>query len=104
MANRVRSDRTPSRRDAARMAPSAAPVWAALSSECSKGDPMRGRKALLFLLPVVVVLLSLPAGRSNAGGVRFAHGQFGKPLEGLTMQQRALFRDGKAAFEQADDV
>jgi CxxC motif-containing protein (DUF1111 family) len=48
--------------------------------------------------------LFLLAGRSHAGGVRFAHGQFGKPLEGLTMQQRTLFRDGKAAFEQADDA
>jgi CxxC motif-containing protein (DUF1111 family) len=35
---------------------------------------------------------SFPAG----GG----HGQYGKPLDGLTMDQRKLFRDGKEEFEQ----
>jgi CxxC motif-containing protein (DUF1111 family) len=50
------------------------------------------------------VFFSLPAGRSSAGAFRVAQGQFGKPLEGLTMQQRKLFRDGKEAFEQVDDA
>src|SRR5436190_7056351 len=65
---------------------------------------MRGRnRSLLLLLPFVAGALALLGGRSTAGGFH-AQGQFGKPLEGLTMQQRKLFRDGKAAFEQADDA
>jgi CxxC motif-containing protein (DUF1111 family) len=61
---------------------------------------MRGRKALLFLLPVVIVLLSLPAGRSSANGHRA--GLFGKPLEDISMQQRKAFRAGKDAFEETE--
>jgi CxxC motif-containing protein (DUF1111 family) len=63
---------------------------------------MRGRKSLLFLLPVVVALLSLPAGRSSANG--HLAGQFGKPLEDLSAQQRKEFRDGLQAFQDVATV
>jgi len=63
---------------------------------------MRGRKPLLFLLPVVIAMLSLPAERSNANGHRA--GQFGKALEDVTMQQRKAFRDGQQAFQEAEDA
>ena len=63
---------------------------------------MRGRKPLLFLLPLVAVLLALPAGRSSANGVR--HGQFGAALDDLSFMQRKAFRDGKTAFETVEDA
>src|SRR5262245_46268232 len=63
---------------------------------------MRGRKPLLFLLPLAVALLALPAGRTSANGVR--HGQFGQALDDLSFQQRKAFRDGKTAFETAEDA
>ncbi len=60
---------------------------------------MRGRNSLLLLLlPLVVVMSWLPAGQSSANG----RGQFGKPLEGMTMPQRKAFRDGKDAFEKVE--
>ena len=62
-----------------------------------------GNRSLFLLLPFVAGALALLGGRSTAGGFH-AQGQFGKPLEGLSMQQRKLFRDGKDAFEQADDA
>ena len=63
---------------------------------------MKAARAPFVLAPVVAVAIGWTVGPPvSAGGGR---GQFGKSLDGLTMDERKLFRDGKDEFEQVQSV
>jgi CxxC motif-containing protein (DUF1111 family) len=63
---------------------------------------MRVARPLLVVTPfVTAIVVCLTTGRTSAHG---SPAELGRPLEGLNMQQRAQFRDGKAAFEEVEDV
>ena len=59
------------------------------------------RPSLACALAVCLVLAGV-VGRSIAGGA--SRSQLGKPLEGLTMDERKLFRDGQTAFGDVETV
>ena len=62
---------------------------------------MRVARSLLVVAPLATaIVVCFTTGRSAAHGSRF---ELGRPLEGLNMQERGLFRDGKDAFEEVDD-
>jgi CxxC motif-containing protein (DUF1111 family) len=62
---------------------------------------MKVARSLFVLTPLVMaIVFSWTTGRSSAHGSRF---EFGKPLEGLNMDQRKLFREGKDAFEELEE-
>ena len=64
-------------------------------------NPMKAR-ASLVLAPIVVIAITWTVGRSVSAGGGPEH--FGKPLEGLTMDERKLFRDGQQQFNQVETV
>ncbi len=59
-----------------------------------------GAPSVLATFILVAVAATVDSPVSARGG----HGQFGTPLEGLTMDERKLFRDGKDEFEQVQSV
>lgn len=59
-----------------------------------------GAPSVLATFFLVAVAATVDSPVSARGG----HGQFGKPLEGLTLDERKLFRDGKDEFEQVQSV
>src|SRR6267143_2556126 len=65
-----------------------------------KQELMRAARAPFVLAPFVAIawMVGPPV---SAGG---RHGGFGKPLDGITMDERKLFRDGKDEFEQVQSV
>jgi len=63
---------------------------------------MKAARAPFVLASFVAVAVATAVGPpASAGGGR---GQLGKALDGLTMDQRKLFRDGKDEFEQVQSV
>ena len=61
---------------------------------------MRVARTLLLVTPFVTgVVLCFSTGRTSAHASRF---ELGRPIEGLSFQERKLFRDGKEAFEQVE--
>ena len=63
---------------------------------------MKAARAPFVLATFVAVAIAWSVGPPvSAGG---GHGGFGKPLDGLTMDERKLFRDGKDEFEQVQSV
>ena len=63
---------------------------------------MKAPHPFRFLAPLVVIALASTAGPSAArSGSR---GGFGRPLDGLSMDELKLFRDGKDAFAQEQDI
>jgi CxxC motif-containing protein (DUF1111 family) len=63
---------------------------------------MSARPFLAMATLVVLFLFSWSTDRSTAFGTnRYL---FGKPLDGLTLDQRKQFRDGQEAFEQVEDA
>jgi CxxC motif-containing protein (DUF1111 family) len=62
---------------------------------------MRIARSLLVVTPVVMAIgVCFTTGPSKAHGSRF---ELGRPMEGLSMQERKLFRDGKEAFEEVEE-
>jgi CxxC motif-containing protein (DUF1111 family) len=61
---------------------------------------MRLARPLVVVTPIVTaIVLCLTTGRTSAHGSFF---ELGRPLDGINLQQRAQFRDGKAAFEEVE--
>jgi CxxC motif-containing protein (DUF1111 family) len=58
-------------------------------------------RSLVVLSTLVAIVLVPGVGRSTAGGT--GRSLSGKPLDGLTLDQLKLFRDGKVAFEEVED-
>jgi len=63
---------------------------------------MRIARPLVVVMPIATaIVLCLSTGRTSAHGNAF---ELGRPLDGLNMQQRAQFRDGKTVFEEVEDA
>ncbi|MFI4944767.1 MAG: di-heme oxidoredictase family protein [Burkholderiales bacterium] len=61
---------------------------------------MRVARTLPLVTPfVTAVVLCFSTGRTSAHASRF---ELGRPIEGLSLQERKLFRDGKEAFEEEE--
>ena len=63
---------------------------------------MKAARAPFVLAPFVAVAIAWTVGPAVSAGA--GHGQLGKPLDGLSMDERKLFRDGKDEFEQVQSV
>jgi CxxC motif-containing protein (DUF1111 family) len=63
---------------------------------------MKLGRPFVVLSSFLALMFPWAVGRPAAAGV--GHGQFGKALDGLTMEQRRLFRDGKEAFQKEEDA
>jgi len=61
-------------------------------------------KPTIFFVVALCVALAGAFTISRSASANGARGLYGKPLDGLTMDQRKLFRDGKEAFETAEDA
>ena len=63
---------------------------------------MKTARPFLALTLVVCLVLAGAVSRSLAGSP--SRSELGKPIEGLSMDERRLFRDGKVAFGEAEDA
>jgi CxxC motif-containing protein (DUF1111 family) len=63
---------------------------------------MKAARAPFVLAPFAAVAIAWMIGPPVSAGGR--HAGFGKPLDGITMDERKLFRDGKDEFEQVQSV
>ena len=57
-----------------------------------------------FLAWTLVVCLALAGAVSRSLAGSASRSELGKPLDGLSMDERKLFRDGKEAFSEAEDA
>ena len=63
---------------------------------------MKAPRGFRLLTPLIVVAaLAMSADQSAARGA--TRGGFGRPLDGLSMNELKLFRDGKATFSEVED-
>src|SRR5215510_11000901 len=67
-----------------------------------RGTSMKAPKPFRFLTPFFVVALAMTAGPSAARGTSRA--SFGRPLDGLSLDELRQFRDGKEAFAEEEDA
>lgn len=63
---------------------------------------MKAPRPYRFLTPFVVIALAATAGPTAARGT--SRGGYGRPLDGLSMAELKLFRDGKEAFAEEEDA
>ncbi len=63
---------------------------------------MRAFKRFLIVVPLASAVLTWTLGRAVANGG--FHGESGKAIEGLTLDQMRLFRDGRDEFQATEDA
>lgn len=63
---------------------------------------MRTLKPFLFVAPLVMLVFAWTLGQPASGGIFRV--EFGKPLEGLTLDQLKQFREGRDAFQVSEDA